>query len=170
MFKQINDKINVSFETEVAKSAEAIISALKLKAERRQRSTFVLPRQIDYKEFRFTDNEIEIRSVPNIFSAFRAFGKIKLTSREISPARTRVICEVMTGNNSVPFLLAIQTLMLIGWSIFWVIFGWRLDPITRFGVPLLVIVVSNGVSVFKTIRDRRSLIDYSDQIMRQIKT
>lgn len=169
MFKKINDRINLSFETEVTKRTDDIITSLKEKAKGHKWYSFLIPGQIDYKEFRFSDNEIEIRRMPNTFWPFRAFGKIKLTFSETSPTKTKVKCEVMTGNNSVPFLMTIQTIILLLWSTAWVLFGWRLDSLTRFGTPIVVLIVLNGISVFKIMSDRRSLIDYSDTIIKLIK-
>lgn len=169
MFKKINEKINLSFETEVTKGTEDIMTSLREKAKGHKWYSFLIPGQVDYKEFKFLDKEIEIRRMPNTFWPFRAFGKIKLTFNETSPKRTKVKCEVMTGNNLVPFLMTIQTLILLLWSAAWVLFGWRLDVLTRFGVPLGVLIIFNGISVIKILSDRRSLIDYSDTIMKLIK-
>lgn len=169
MFKRINDKINLSYETEVTKGTDDIMTSLKEKAKGHKWYSFLIPGQIDYKEFKFLDNEIEIRRTPNTFWPFRAFGKIKLTFLEASPTKTKVKCEVMTGNNLVPLLLTIQTVILLGWSTLWVLFGWRLDALTRFGIPVAVLIVFNGISVFKILSDRRSLIDYSDTIIKVIK-
>ncbi len=169
MFKRINDKINLSFETEVTRRTDDIITSLKEKAKGHKWYSFIVPGQIDYKEFKFSNNEIEIRRMPNTFWPFRAFGKIKLTFSETSPTKTRVKCEVMTGNNLVPFLMTIQTLVILLWSTGWVIFGSRLDSLTRFGTPIGVLIVFNGISVIKFMSDRRSLIDYSDTIIKLIK-
>src|SRR5687768_1517022 len=89
MFKRINDKINLSFETEVTKRTDDIITSLKEKAKGHKWYSFLVPGQIDYKEFKFSDNEIEIRRMPNTFWPFRAFGKIRLTFRETSPTKTK---------------------------------------------------------------------------------
>ena len=169
MFKKINDKINLSFETEVTKGTEDIMTSLKERAKGHKWYSFLVPGQIDFKEFKFLDNEIEIRRMPNTFWPFRAFGKIKLTFFESSPTKTKVKCEVMTGNNLVPLLLTIQTVIILMWSAFWVLLGWRLNLLTRFGVPIGVLIVFNGISVIKIMSDRRSLIDYSDTIMKLIK-
>lgn len=169
MFKRINDKINLSFETEVTKGTDDIMTSIKEKAKGHKWYSFLVPGQIDYKEFKFLDKEIEIRRMPNTFGPFRAFGKIKLTFSETSPTKTKVKCEVMTGNNSVPFLMTIQTVILLLWSAGWIIFGWRLDSLTRFGTPIGVLILFNGISVLKIMSDRRSLIDYSDRIIKLIK-
>ena len=128
-----------------------------------------MPRQIDYREFTFWDNKIEIRRMPNTFWPFRAFGKINLTFIEASPTKTKVKCEVITGNNLVPYFMTIQTLVVLLWSTAWALLGWRLDSLTRFGTPIGVLIVCTGISVFKIMSDRRSLIDYSDTIIRSIK-
>jgi hypothetical protein len=169
MFKRINDKINLSFETEVTKRTDDILTSLKEKARGPKWYAFLVPGQIDYKEFKFSDNEIEIRRMPHTFWPFRAFGKIKFTFSETGPTKTKVKCEVMTGNNLVPILMTIQTLVLLLWSIGWIVFGWRLDSLTRFGTPIGVLIVFNGISVLKIMSDRRSLIDYSDTISKLIK-
>src|SRR6267154_170453 len=67
MFKRINDKINLSFETEVTKGMDDIMTSLKEKAKGHKWYSFLIPGQIDYKEFKFLDNEIEIRRMPNTF-------------------------------------------------------------------------------------------------------
>jgi hypothetical protein len=169
MFKRINSKINLSFETEVTKGTDDIICSLREKAKRHKWYSFLIPGDVDYKEFKFSNREIEIRRMPNTFWPFRAFGKIKLTFIETSPTKTKVKCEVMTGNNLVPLLMTIQTVILLLWSAGWVVFGWRLDGLTRFGTPIAVLVVFNGISVYKIMSDRRSLIDYSDTIIKLIK-
>lgn len=169
MFKKINDKINLSFETEVTKGTEDIMTLLKEKAKGHKWYSFLVPGQVDYKEFKFLDKEIEIRRMPSTFWPFRAFGKIKLTFTEANLKKTKVKCEVMTGNNLVPLLLTIQTVVILLWSVLWVIFGWRLNPLTRFGVPIVALIVFNGISLVKIMSDRRSLINYCDTIMKLIR-
>jgi hypothetical protein len=169
MFKNITDKINFSFETDVTKGTHDIMTSIKEKAQGHKWYSFLTPGQIDYKEFKFFDNEIEIRRTPSTFWPFRALGKIKLTFCEINPTETKVKCEVKTWNNSALVLMTIQTGVILLWSIFWVLLGWRLDLLTRFGTPVGVLILFNGISVIKIMTDRRSLIDYSHTLIKLIK-
>ncbi len=169
MFKRINDKINVSFTSDVPKSADDIMNLLKDKAKDYKWYSFFMTEQIDYKEFKFHNNEIEISRMPGTLWPCRAFGKIKLTLLEQSPTETKVKCEVMTGNNAVPILLTLQTAVLLLWSAGWIAFGKNLDLPTKFGIPILALTIFNGILILKVCSDRRSLIDYSKTIIKLIK-
>lgn len=169
MFQKINDKINLSFDTEVTKGTDDIMTSLKEKAKGHKWFSFLIPGQIDYKEFKFLDNEIEIRRMPNTFWPFRAFGKIKFTFEQTSPTKTKIKCEVMVGNNLVPLLLTIQTVILLLWSTLWIVLTRHADFLQRFGPPIAVLTVFNGISLLKIRIDRQSLIDYSDTIVKLIK-
>jgi hypothetical protein len=166
MFQKINDKINASFETDIPIGQEEIVARLKQKAVGEGIFSFLLSGQIDIRDIKFFDNRVEILRNPGAFSAFRPFGKITMMFNSGDQNSTKVRCVVMPGNNLFPLLFIIQAIILLFWSMGWVILGWRLDLSTRYLTPIAVMVISSAILFLKMKRDRRSLIDYSKMVIK----
>jgi hypothetical protein len=167
MFQKINDKINLSFEVTIPKGKNEIITVLRQQA-RRQTIFISLPGQID-EEIKFLDSGIEIFRKSGAFLPFRPFGKITMTFTELTPSSTRLRCNVMPGNNSIPILFTIQTTVLIFWSVGWVLLGWRLEPMTRYLTPVGVIIILSLITLLKYRSARQGLIDYAKTVIKLIR-
>ena len=169
MFKEINDKINFSFELEFPCRKEQIIFLLKHKAAEQNPLLFFLPGRIDFNEIRFLDDRIEINRRPGTFTAFRPTGRIVMTLTELNKDSTRLRCEVMPGNNTIPVMKFIQVGVLVLWAIGWMLLGWRLDPLPRYLIPICVLILVFTIQFLKYRGDRQALIDYSKLVIKVIK-
>ena len=168
MFIKITDRINWQCETEIPGRIDEVMAELKNNARKRGSVDSFLPGQVDYREFRFFDNEVEIQRMPGMFTPFRAFGKIRLTFFRTSMEKTTVKCTVLPGNGWIPYFSIFLFLAMAAWSASWIALGWRFDPLTQFGVPIGVCILFTGFFFIRAWHDRRSLIDYARRIIGSI--
>jgi hypothetical protein len=169
MFKKINDKINYTFESEIPARKNEIIFLLRNHAAEQNPFLFFLPGRLDFNEFRFLGDRIEIDRKPGTFTPFRAMGRIVITLREVSPYLTKVTFNVMPGSNTFPITATLLTIALVVWSAGWMVFSWRLDPLSRYAFPILIVAIVFTIQFLKYRSDRRALIDYAEQVIKVIR-
>lgn len=169
MFKGINNRINLTFETDVNKGADQIMTLIEEKKKEHTCYSIFAHGHIDFKEFKINDKVIEVLRKPYTFWPFRPFGKIKFTLHQTSSTRTKIKYEVMTGNNLVPLFITIQVIGVVLWSTGWILTTKHLDGLTRYSTPLVIFIVFNGISYFKFISDKKKLVNYSVAILNMIR-
>jgi hypothetical protein len=169
MFKNINEKINYTFELEIPARKNEIFFLLRNHAAEQNPFLFFLPGRLDFNEFRFLGDRIEIDRKPGTFTPFRAMGRIVITLREVSPYLTKVTFNVMPGSNTFPITATLLTIALVVWSAGWMVFSWRLDPLSRCAFPILIVAIVFTIQFLKYRSDRRALIDYAEQVIKVIR-
>ena len=115
LFKWINDKVNTSYETQIAKSKKEILNFVsKKKSDYKWYDPF-FESTIDYSEFKIINESIEILRVPKVYWPFRSHGRIRFIFLEKTEFNTtRMICEILPGDNTIPYVLIYMVLTLGG--------------------------------------------------------
>jgi hypothetical protein len=166
MFQTINKWINTGYETLIKKDADEILRPFLDKDVGCASTSFLFPHLLDFKEVQVSDRVIEILRTPKTFSPFRTHGKIRFCLEATDKKNwTKVKCEILPGNNTMPYVIAYQLLTTSALS-FW-LFGKELS--IKVGGGLLVLIVPAIISYFRYRMDRTELIDYSRAVIKLMR-
>ena len=153
----LNDKIRYNWTAEVSRGKSEIVHDIEKKIENYKRTDF-LSTQIDFKEFKINDGEIEILSIPGTFTAFRPWGKISIKLNEQVSGTTTLTCDILPMNGNFPLSVYLTIGALTLWTIGFLF--------TTFSLTIVFAILGFwgliGLCIYFQYRYYRStLIDYS---------
>jgi len=169
MFQKTDDVFKTSYETIVPGSIEELIGALKTTKADSAWYSFLLPEQIDPAGIAVNGHVIEITRSSTPLRPFIAYGKITLYLQETRRQdRTRIRCEIHSGNRAIVYFLAGMFLACSLMSVFFFITAthWT-NKVT--GAALFFIIPALA-SYVKYRYARRELIDYSRAVIKMMRS
>jgi hypothetical protein len=167
MFQKINDRINSSYATEVSRRTEDILTLIHEKIKNYKRYASLTEAHIDFNEFEITGDKIEILRTPKIYWPFRSHGKIKFNLiRTEKEDLTKIKCEILPGDNSIPYILTFEIIAFVLWTILFLYIGQRLDWTTKIVVSILVFGVPTAIIYFNYRIAKYALTDYSKAVIK----
>jgi hypothetical protein len=168
MFQTINKWLNTSYDTLVKKNPADVLKIF-IDKKKGCASTFLFPELVDFREVTITDNTIEILRTPGTFTPFRSHGKIKFHLLQIDKKSwTKVKCEILPGNNAMPYILTYQLSTTGALAIGWLLLG--RDTATKVVGALMVLILPVIISYVQYRKARTELTDYSRALIKLIRT
>ena len=170
MFQRINDKINTSYETEIPKRTEDILNLIEGKVKNYKWYNSLTEGLIDFNEFKIIGNCIEILRTPKIYWPFRSYGKIRLNLIKTEKLdSTKIKCEILPGDNSLPYILIFEIIAFILWTMLFLLIGQRLDWTTKIIISIIVFSVPTAILYFNYRIAKYALSDYSKTVIKLIR-
>jgi hypothetical protein len=170
MFQRINNKINTSYETEVSKRTEDILSLIQEKVKNYKWYSSLTEGHIDFNEFKIIGDRIEILRTPKVYWPFRSYGKIKLnliaTENKDS---TKIKCEILPGDNLLPYFSIFSIIASILWTTLFLYMGWRLDWAIKIITSIIVFIIPTGIIYFNYRIAKSALTYYSKLVIKLIQ-
>jgi hypothetical protein len=166
MLQNINDRLNTSYETEVPKRTEDILTLIQEKIKNIKWYSS-LDGHIDFTEFEIIGDKIEILRTPKIYWPFRSYGRIRFNLvRTEKQGFTKIKCKILPGDNSVLYILAIAALLFVFWTMLLLLLGRRLDWPTK---TIILFISFSFPAVFMYLNYRiakYALTDYSKTVIK----
>ena len=170
MFQKLNDRINSSYETEVSKPTDYILTLINEKIKNYKWYSSLTEGHVDFNEFEIIGDKIEILRTPKIYWPFRSYGKIKLNLiRTEKEDLTKIKCEILPGDNSIPYILGLEIIAFILWTALFFYMGQRLDWPTKIIVSIIVFGVPTAIVYFNYRIAKYALTDYSKTVIKLIR-